>query len=183
MDKNDKLNVVDENGNVLGQESRELIHAKGLLHQEIHVWFYTPRGEIIFQHRAKNKDTYPDLLDATVGGHVEIGKTYEQAAIDETMEETGLLILPSDLKLLLYRKHKSHDAITDKINNTIRAVYAYCYNGRLEDLKVEQGKGLGFEAWSIEKLFNIEAADKRRFIPSIFNQGIYEVFLKIKNLI
>ena len=73
MADNRKLNIIDENGNITGEETRENIHKQGLLHREIHVWFYTPKGEILFQHRAKDKDTYPDLLDATVGGHVEIG--------------------------------------------------------------------------------------------------------------
>ena len=61
------------------------MHKKGLLHPEIHVWFYTPDKEIIFQHRAKNKDTYPDLLDATVGGHVDIGEYVDKAALRETL--------------------------------------------------------------------------------------------------
>lgn len=63
------------------KKPRENIHNQGLLHREIHVWFYTPKGEIIFQHRAKDKDTYPDLLDATVGGHVEINSDYENTAL------------------------------------------------------------------------------------------------------
>ncbi|MCL4437679.1 NUDIX domain-containing protein [Patescibacteria group bacterium] len=83
MADNRKLNIVDESGNIIGEETRCNIHKNGLLHKEIHVWFYTPKGEIIFQHRAKNKDVYPDLLDATVGGHVEIGDDYEHAALKE----------------------------------------------------------------------------------------------------
>ena len=62
------LEVVNEQDIVIGLESRSMIHQKGLLHREIHIWFITPEGEIIFQHRAKTKDTYPDKLDATVGG-------------------------------------------------------------------------------------------------------------------
>ena len=90
MADNRKLNIIDENGNITGEETRENIHKQGLLHREIHVWFYTPKGEILFQHRAKDKDTYPDLLDATVGGHVEIGADYESAALQELEEETGI---------------------------------------------------------------------------------------------
>jgi 16S rRNA (adenine1518-N6/adenine1519-N6)-dimethyltransferase len=61
------LNVVDESGKILGEETRENIHRQGLLHKEIHVWLFTPNKEIVFQHRGKDKDTFPDLLDATVG--------------------------------------------------------------------------------------------------------------------
>jgi isopentenyldiphosphate isomerase len=86
------LEVVNENDEVVGTESRESIHQKGLFHREVHVLFYTPKGEIIFQHRAKDKDMYPDLLDATVGGHVEIGDSYEATAIKEAAEETGIRV-------------------------------------------------------------------------------------------
>lgn len=62
------LEVVDENDNIIGFETRAKVHEQGLLHREIHIFFITPNGEVIFQHRAKDKDTYPDKLDATVGG-------------------------------------------------------------------------------------------------------------------
>ncbi|HZJ41249.1 MAG TPA: hypothetical protein VFD16_03225, partial [Candidatus Saccharimonadales bacterium] len=70
------LNIVDANDNIIGERERAEIHRLGLLHREIHVYFLTPDKKFIFQHRAKDKDSYPDLLDATVGGHVEIGDTY-----------------------------------------------------------------------------------------------------------
>jgi isopentenyldiphosphate isomerase len=116
-----KLNIVDDNGNVIGEDTRENIHKKGSLHQEIHVWFYTPEGEIIFQHRAKNKDTWPDMLDATVGGHVEIGSGYERTAIQETREETGIRIKPDQLKYIKTLKNENYDTSTGKINNVLRA--------------------------------------------------------------
>lgn len=96
----EKLEVINENDEVIGLESRKVIHQKGLLHREIHILFMTPNREIIFQHRAKDKDTYPDKLDATVGGHVEPGISYEDTAIKECKEETGVDINPSKLKLI-----------------------------------------------------------------------------------
>ena len=85
------LEVIDENDNTVGLETRAKIHQDGLLHREIHVWFVTPQGEIIFQHRAKDKDTYPDKLDATVGGHVEPKMSYEETAIKECKEENRFI--------------------------------------------------------------------------------------------
>ena len=58
-----KLNIIDENGKIIGEDTRKNIHKNGLLHREINVYFYTPQGEIIFQHRSKNKETFPDLLE------------------------------------------------------------------------------------------------------------------------
>lgn len=46
--KKEMLNIIDENGKIIGKDTRENIHQKGLLHREINVYFYTPNGEIIF---------------------------------------------------------------------------------------------------------------------------------------
>ena len=183
MTDNRKLNIVDEGGEIIGEETRENIHNQGLLHREIHVWFYTPKSEIIFQHREKDKDTYPDLLDATVGGHVEIGSDYENTALQELVEETGIQAEKNNLTFIQMVRSKTFDTATSKTNNVIRAIYAYRYDGNLENLKIEKGKAIGFELWTIEKLFNISTEDKKRFIPSIFEKDNLEIFAKIKKLI
>jgi len=183
MTDNRKLNVVDEQGNITGIDTRENIHVKGLLHREIHVWFYTPKGKIIFQHREKDKDTYPDLLDATVGGHVEIGSDYENTALQELEEETGIKAEKNNLAFIQMVRSKTFDNTTNKTNNVVRAIYAYRYNGKTEDLKIEKDKAIGFESWLLDKLFNISDTDKKRFIPSIFEKDNLEIFAKIKKLI
>jgi len=178
-----KLNIIDEASKVISEKTREEIHKKGLLHKEIHVWFYTPKGEIIFQHREKNKDTNPDLLDATVGGHVEIGEDYENATLKEIQEETGIQVTVDNLTLIQIVRNKAYDKITNKTNNVKRAVYAYRFDRKIESLKVEKGKAIGFEAWPLEKIFNITKQDKVRFIPSIFDEETLKIFKKIQNLI
>jgi isopentenyldiphosphate isomerase len=161
------LNVVNENDEVVGEEAREDIHRDGLLHREIHVYFITPNKEVIFQHRAKDKDTYPDMLDAAVGGHVEIGDSYEKTAIKEAYEETGVEIDVSDLVFLGKRRIYLVDEKTGKINNTINQSYVYTFQGKIEDLRIEEGKSLGFELWPIDKLLAIDQAGAEKFIPYI----------------
>jgi isopentenyldiphosphate isomerase len=161
------LNIINENDEIIGEETREHIHKNGLLHREVHVYFITPNKEIIFQHRAKDKDTYPDLLDATVGGHVEIGDNYEQTAIKEAREETGITINPKDLILINKIKKYSEDKTTNKINNVFNTRYAFIYKGNVKDLKVELGKALGFEVRTLDKLLNLDELEKARFIPYI----------------
>lgn len=182
MADNRKLNIVDENGNIIGEETRENIHNQGLLHREIHVWFYTPKGEIIFQHREKDKDTYPDLLDATVGGHVEINSDYENTALQELEEETGIKAEKNNLAFIQMVRSKTFDIATNKTNNVIRAIYAYRYEGKVEDLKVEKGKAIGFESWPLEKIFNITTEDRKRFIPAILEDETFGIFGKIQKL-
>lgn len=169
------LNIVNENDEIIGEETRENIHKNGLLHREIHVYFVTLNKEIFFQHRAKDKDTYPDLLDATVGGHVEIGDSYEKTAIKETHEETGISIDVSDLIFLNKTKRRSEDKATGKVNYAIRQSYIYIFKGDLNDLKIETGKSLCFEIWPIEKLLAIGNDDSKKFIPYILEFSKTEV--------
>ena len=179
LESKGKLNIVDESGNIVGEDFRESIHEKGLLHQEIHVWFYTQKSEIIFQHRTKDKDTYPDLLDATVGGHVEIGMDYLQTALKETSEETGISLAQGDLVFLQTVRKKDQDSVTGKTNNAIRAIYLYRHDGEINELKPEKGKIIGFEAWPFERLLNLSEQEKKRFIPYIVNAELPLVLKEI----
>lgn len=177
------LEVVDENDKVIGIENRTKIHKEGLLHREIHVWFITPQGEIIFQHRSKDKDTYPNLLDATVGGHVEPGMSYEETVVKECKEETGFDIDPSKLLLLARFRKKGFDEATGLINNAIRIQYAYLYTGLINHLQVEKGKSEGFEAWKIDDLAHLSDADKNKFIGHILNEDMLLLFQKAKEIL
>ena len=80
-------------------------------------------------------------------------------------------------------RSKTFDTTTNKTNNVIRAIYAYRYEGKVEDLKVEKGKAIGFESWPLEKIFNISDEEKKRFIPSIFEEDNLNIFKKIEKLI
>jgi len=164
----EKLSIVDDNDNIIGIEDRKVIHEKGMLHREVHVYFLTPNNELIFQHRAKDKDTFPDMLDATVGGHVEMGDSYEKSAIKESLEETGCDITASDLIPIIKLHTTASDNVTGKTNHAFQQEYIYLFNGKIEDLKIEDGKGLGFEAWSIEKLQNLNDAEKLKFISYLY---------------
>jgi isopentenyldiphosphate isomerase len=177
------LNIIDENGSILGEATRQEIHKKGFLHAEVHVWFYTPDGKLVFQHRAKDKDTWPNLLDATVGGHVEIGDTYEQTALKEAAEETSVRIKPEDLVFIRTTTTNSYDDATGMTNYSRRNVYAYCYRGKVEDLKIENGKALGFEAWPIDKLMNLSKEDTKKFISSHLDETGVEIIKQIEALI
>lgn len=175
------LEVINEKDEVIGLETRAKVHQDGLLHREIHIWFLTPNGEIVFQHRAKDKDAYPDKLDATVGGHVEPNMSYEETAVKECKEETGIDIDTSKLLFLRKMRKKSFDEATGLTNNTIRSQYAYLYEGAISNLQVEEGKAEGFEAWKIDSLSQLSDADKNRFIPLILREDMMGLFDEARN--
>lgn len=177
-----ELSVIDENDNIIGKDTRENIHKNGLLHRGVSVWLYNPKGEIIFQKRSANKDIYPGLLASSVGGGVDLGENYEEAGIRELKEESGITAIPKDLILLEKMRRNKTDKVTGGINNTFTAVFAYRFDGYISDLKIEEGKADGFEFWHIDKILNISDDDKRKFIPSIFDDDYKNIFNKIKEL-
>ena len=98
-DKNTEwVPLVDENGRITGRATRKEVHnGPGMLHPVIHLHIINSKGEIYLQKRAMHKDTQPGRWDTSVGGHVDLGETIEQALIRETAEElniTGIHPIP-----------------------------------------------------------------------------------------
>jgi len=175
------LEVVDEDDNIIGLETKGKIHENELLHRVIHIWFITPKGEIVFQHRSKNKDLLPDKLDATVGGHVEKGDSYEETAIKECKEETGVDIDVNKLVFLNKKITAAYNEKWGKFHRNMNAQYAYLYEGKTSDLKTEINDGEGFEAWKIDDLPNLSENDKLKFIPEILREDMFNFFNKAKD--
>ena len=178
----EKLNIVDENNNIIGEETREDIHKKGLLHREVHVWIYNDNMDILFQRRAPDKDTFPGLLDASVGGHIDLGESREEAAIKELKEETGIIAKKEDLIFLRETRTKHYDPTTDTTNNVIRAIYSYKFNGDVNELKIEESKATSLEFWPLEELFNLTDKEKAKFIPFNWEKQLLPLFKQIQDL-
>jgi len=95
------IDIIDKNGKPTGEiRLKSEVHKLGLYHASVHIWFYTLGGNILLQKRASDKDTYPDLWDISVAGHIGAGETPENAVIRETEEEIGLSITKADISFL-----------------------------------------------------------------------------------
>jgi 8-oxo-dGTP pyrophosphatase MutT (NUDIX family) len=173
------LEIVDESGKVIGLEDRKIIHEKGLLHKEVHVIFVTPQKEIIFQHREKDKASWPDSLDATAGGHVDPGEDILSAATREASEETGLHISSADLVDVGIIRSNIYEPHTGVTNNVLRTCYGYLFIGKLEDLKIEAGKIIGFVKYRYEDLKSLSEAEKQKFIPERLEKSYMDMYQKI----
>src|SRR5690606_15785319 len=116
------IDILDSAGNLTGQTAmKSEVHKKGLLHQTIHVWFYTKNGQVLIQQRAKNKDTHPLLWDVSVAGHIGAGEEIENSAIREVQEEIGLTIDSENLqKIGVFKSIHSHhkNLIDNELHHT-----------------------------------------------------------------
>ena len=104
---------------------KDSIYSQGLLHGAAHVWIWRKKNgqlEVLLQKRASSKRTWPNMMDISAAGHIDLGETPEKAAIRETVEELGLEFNTEQLQLV--EVHRMNMAV-DEINteNEFRWVY------------------------------------------------------------
>jgi len=100
------LDIWDASGKPTGQVlEKSIAHQKGLFHPTVHVWFYTSTPSVLLQKRGANKETFPNLWDVSVAGHVSSGESILDGALREIKEEIGLQLKLDDLLLIDVRKN------------------------------------------------------------------------------
>ncbi len=87
----------------------------------VHVWIWRQRQsdgaiEILLQHRAADKPTWPDHLDISVAGHVDAGEQLVDAIIREGDEEIGATFDTDSLEFIFSYRN---------FDNGIKWVYLY----------------------------------------------------------
>lgn len=87
---NDLIDIVNEADEVVGQASVHEAHREGLLHRYVHVMLVDGQGRIVCQQRCKGMRNGPLTFDASVGEHVELGESYEDAAYRGLEEELSI---------------------------------------------------------------------------------------------
>jgi isopentenyldiphosphate isomerase len=85
------LDLVSSDDEVIGREKRSLVYARGLSNfRVINGFIYNSAKELWIPRRHPNKKLFPLHLDASVGGHVASGESYEEAFVRETAEELNI---------------------------------------------------------------------------------------------
>lgn len=83
--------LVDEEGNLIGSATRGECHnGSKLLHPVVHLHVFDSQGRLYLQRRPAWKDIQPGKWDTSVGGHVDLGESVEQALRREAREELGI---------------------------------------------------------------------------------------------
>ena len=87
---NELFDVVDENDQVLGQETRSIVHQRGLWHRGVHVLLFDREGRLLVQQRSGTKSQSPLTFDCSVSEHVKAGEGYFDAALRGLFEELNV---------------------------------------------------------------------------------------------
>lgn len=101
----DPWQLFDEDGNAIADKGagKEEVFGRGLLHGASHVWIWrrtVESVEVLLQKRAASKRTWPNKLDISAAGHIDLGEDAITAAQRETKEEIGLDVSPEELEAI-----------------------------------------------------------------------------------
>lgn len=142
--------LVDIDGNRVGEAPRSKCHdGTKLLHPVIHIHIFNSDGDLYLQKRSATKDIQPNRWDSSVGGHIDINETPEEAAHREAFEELGI----KQLKLDYITKYVIETDVEKELTYCFYTVYDGSFSidknevvdGRfwkIEDIKANLGKNI-----------------------------------------
>lgn len=99
------FDVVNEQDEVIGRETRREVHRLGLMHRAVHVLVFNAAGNVFLQKRSMKKDRQPGVWDSSASGHVDTGEDYDACAVRELREELGFT--PGQPPRRLFKLHAS----------------------------------------------------------------------------
>ena len=161
MKKSSFLDVVDENDKVIGKTTWEEMNRKNLRVRSSAVLVFNSEGKLFVHKRSKNLPTHPGMYDVKLGGLVDSGETYKEAAERELWEEAGI----ENCKLEFLAKHS-----TANIN---REIYRTVYDGKmkLQEDEIESGRFM-----SMDEINDLKKEGKLSS-PAL---GVLEEYLELK---
>lgn len=119
------ITFVDEHDNVIGAGTKLEAREKGIRFRIVRIFLFNSQGRLLLQRRAWHLKSFPGRWDQSVGGHVDEGETYLQAAIREAEEEIGV----TGLTLREEFKHFANDLEVTGVKRRFNMLYSTVYDG------------------------------------------------------
>ena len=172
------IELLDENGMPTGASClKSVAHKYGYFHATVHIWFYTKNSEILIQKRQASKDTFPNLWDVSVAGHIPFGETPEQGAIREISEEIGLSI--SKKELIYFGTHsEKHKHNSNKIDHELHHIFFSLLTEPLQNLTIQEEEVAAIKLVSLDELKTMIYNTPHNFVPhskDYFTTILYEL--------
>lgn len=90
LSSHEEVIVVDKKNRITGTVSRRVMRQERLIHRATYILVFNTQGNLLVQKRTETKDIYPGCLEIAAGGVVCQDESYEEAALRELFEETGI---------------------------------------------------------------------------------------------
>lgn len=132
------IDILTEEGIATGKKLLKTeAHRLGLWHASAQIWIINSNKEVLIQKRAANKDSYPNLWDISVAGHLSAGDTPKQAAVREIAEEIGLKITAKELQFFKTIK-KSKTPKSNFIDNEFNYLFGLKKDFELNEITLQK---------------------------------------------
>ena len=136
------FDIINRQDQIGGQATRCQVHGNpDLIHRAIHILIFNSAGDWFIQQRHWNKDTQPGKWDTAVGGHVDAGESYNEAALRELKEELG--IVQAKLEFLYKFFH------TNEFESEMVSTYTCTWDG---EISLNPDEILAGRFWRLEEI-------------------------------
>jgi isopentenyldiphosphate isomerase len=157
------LDIYDESLAPLGVKPRPDVHRDGDWHRVFHCWVVSRdrdgAGWVVMQRRGADKDTFPNLIDVSVGGHYAAGETIRDG-VREIREELGLEVSYGDL--IPVGRRVSAARYLGLIDREVADVFMYETGVDLDDLRPDPSEVAGLAAFRIRDGLALFAGESDR---------------------
>jgi isopentenyldiphosphate isomerase len=68
------FDIYNEQGQLIGQDKRAVVHKLGLLHKAVYCFVFNPQGQLLIQQRSQHKKIGPGQWDLSVAEHLSPGE-------------------------------------------------------------------------------------------------------------
>jgi len=86
----ERVLIVDERNQPIGEAPRARMRAEGLVHRVTYVFVHDGEQRLFVHLRTADKDVFPSYYDAAAGGVLRVGESYGESAAREAEEELGI---------------------------------------------------------------------------------------------
>ena len=174
------IDIVNLQGTPTGNAClKSFAHQNGILHASVHIWLYTANNEILIQKRKEDKETFPNLWDISVAGHIGSGEIPINAAIREIKEEIDLTISKEQLNYIQIFEEKHHHP-NGIIDHEIHHIYLAKLDCELSDLTPQKEEVAALKLISIQELEN-NYTNNHLYVPHS-NEYYQYVIKKLKEI-
>lgn len=173
------IDILNEKNESTGKTClKSFAHKNGIYHASIHVWIFNENKNVLIQKRASNKDTYPNLWDISVAGHISAGEEPLISALREIEEEIGISVSKEQLHFIGNSKKSVHHH-QNLIDNELHHIYLCQLEFDIDSIKIQEEEVAAVASIKLNELIEKVTLKNNDFVPRT-NNYYNLVFEKIR---
>lgn len=164
---NEIFDLVDDDGKIIGQERRGVVHTTGLLHRAVYVWVFNTNNAVLLQRRSLSKLIGPGEWDLSTAEHLSQGETFKEAAIRGLKEELGIDNVSIDGPLTSLHKNEYHQGPY----HDVELVQSFIVRGFDGEVQFQDGEVIDAEWVDMSDLAKAVHAHPEKYTNWMINEG------------